>query len=427
MSIFVITDDLTGANDTAVQFAKQGLRTLVYLETPKDSLSVEPAPVQVFNTDSRALPAEEAKQRIRNMLRMLPLSSTDLLYKKIDSTLRGNIGVEVTEALKYSNRELAFVAPAYPKYRRTTQEGVHYVNGTPVADTEAARDPRCPVLSSHISDLFRFPGSLPVQGIPLRVLRLGSPALKNQIETLKKEGKRIFIFDAETEDDLSILANTGLIKEFSILWVGSAGLAEALSTVYLAKETFTPFRPSSLTSPTSNPKPVLVLLGSMSEVATKQAEAFLSVSQAQSFILLPEQLASNPKITVYELVKNLEKSLSRGLHTLLMSDRRKWKPSSPNELDPISLILDAFRQVGETLNFSLCSGLIVTGGDIATAVCRGMGVRSIEVHRETSPGIPLGLIQGGKWEGLPLVTKAGAFGAPDAIIQAARTLCITPL
>ncbi|MEA3345627.1 MAG: nucleotide-binding domain containing protein, partial [Chloroflexota bacterium] len=68
------------------------------------------------------------------------------------------------------------------------------------------------------------------------------------------------------------------------------------------------------------------------------------------------------------------------------------------------------------------AGLVVTGGDVALAVCRALKATAVSLVTEVAPGIPLGRIRGGPQEGLPLITKAGGFGQEDAIIAAIRCL-----
>jgi uncharacterized protein YgbK (DUF1537 family) len=63
--------------------------------------------------------------------------------------------------------------------------------------------------------------------------------------------------------------------------------------------------------------------------------------------------------------------------------------------------------------------LVLCGGDTASVVCRALDIRAIELRREIAPGIPCGLLQGGPFDGLPVVTKSGGFGSPDALIEVA--------
>ena len=134
MKMIVIADDFTGSNDTGVQLAKKGARTEVML-TP-DQKPSRRADVLVINTESRAMPAAEAGKAVAQAL--APWCDGDarpLVYKKIDSTFRGNVGAEVTAAMRAANRKLAVIAAAIPAAGRTTRDGLCLVNGTPLLET----------------------------------------------------------------------------------------------------------------------------------------------------------------------------------------------------------------------------------------------------------------------------------------------------
>ncbi|EDO2269292.1 D-threonate kinase, partial [Salmonella enterica subsp. enterica serovar Braenderup] len=151
MKMMVIADDFTGSNDTGVQLAKKGARTEVML-----SASQKPsrrADVLVINTESRAMPADQAASAVYAALSpWCETSPAPLVYKKIDSTFRGNIGAEVTAAMRASQRKLAVIAAAIPAAGRTTLEGKCLVNGVPLLETEFASDPKTPIVSSRIAE-----------------------------------------------------------------------------------------------------------------------------------------------------------------------------------------------------------------------------------------------------------------------------------
>ena len=68
------------------------------------------------------------------------------------------------------------------------------------------------------------------------------------------------------------------------------------------------------------------------------------------------------------------------------------------------------------------AALVLTGGDTARAVCGAIGVQALEISREVAPGIPVSLLQGGRWDGLPVVTKAGGFGDSETLARIIQIL-----
>ena len=108
----IIADDLTGAMDTGVGFAKIGLDTIVSFG---DRIR-QPATVVVVSTDSRADDPETAYRKARREASKFPGL---YVYKKIDSTLRGNIGTELRALMDTLGIERSVVCPAFPANKRT--------------------------------------------------------------------------------------------------------------------------------------------------------------------------------------------------------------------------------------------------------------------------------------------------------------------
>ncbi len=150
MRVAIIADDLTGAADTGVQLARAGYRTAVAFRDapipPADDLDAV-----ALDTDSRAMPAGFAAKRVMEAAHAV--RDTPLVYKKLDSTLRGPIAAELAAASGASGRDRVVVAPAFPATGRTTVEGVQLVRGVPVHETEAKNDPRTPVREGHVPTL----------------------------------------------------------------------------------------------------------------------------------------------------------------------------------------------------------------------------------------------------------------------------------
>jgi uncharacterized protein YgbK (DUF1537 family) len=66
--------------------------------------------------------------------------------------------------------------------------------------------------------------------------------------------------------------------------------------------------------------------------------------------------------------------------------------------------------------------LVLTGGETARRVCERLAVRGVRLLGEVQPGMPFGHLRGGVWDGVLVVTKAGGFGGPDALLDAVRLL-----
>lgn len=149
-----IADDLTGALEVGAILAGLGVPALV-------TLDVDHAPVEgvlVIDSETRHVAPDVA----RVLHRRLAARWHGPIFKKTDSTLRGNIGAEFTGLIEATGRRLVYI-PAYPKAGRTVRDSVLYVDGVPITETVFARDPRNPVRESSVAALMARDCAFPVE------------------------------------------------------------------------------------------------------------------------------------------------------------------------------------------------------------------------------------------------------------------------
>ena len=63
------------------------------------------------------------------------------------------------------------------------------------------------------------------------------------------------------------------------------------------------------------------------------------------------------------------------------------------------------------------AGVVAAGGETAGTLVEAFGARGIWLCDELEPGVPLGNLAGGEFDGLPIATKAGGFGSPDTLVR----------
>lgn len=202
MKFGVIADDYTGANDTGVQFVKKGLKTIVLTQMEKVRDIADKAEAIVIDTESRADPKEVAYQKVFSAAKVLTEIGVNIVYKKIDSTLRGNIGPELDAAIDALNISTVIVSPAFPKNGRITVGGYHLLNQLPLELTEIASDPRSPVKESYVPALIQKQSRHHVGHISISKVMGGIQALKNEMITEQRKGSKIIVVDAVTQEDL---------------------------------------------------------------------------------------------------------------------------------------------------------------------------------------------------------------------------------
>ncbi|WP_274650137.1 four-carbon acid sugar kinase family protein [Paenibacillus humicola] len=422
--ISVIADDLTGASDAGVQFARNGLRTQVIFDWTSIRNDGSEPEVFVVDTDSRSIPGERAYERARSAAHSLKEHGFDRVYKKMDSTLRGNLGQEIAGVMDAFGFEAAFIAPAFPRIGRTTVNGIHYLNGIPIHETEIARDPKTPVPDSDIARILRQQSGQACGRIALSLLREGPDAVSRSIESAIRDHTRWFVFDAENDDDLKLIA--ALLPSFGtkVLWAGSAGLAEFL---FVSRSQREPGQPAAVRPAAKGP--VMLVAGSISNVTREQVaevNRHAEVTAVEMNPLAAVDFSEERSQEIERCIAILQDAFGRGGEVSLFSGSSPEQVKAAKEKGAL-LGLEASEvsnRIAETLGIiagravsaAPVKGLVLTGGDTAKAVCKTLGVHGIELIQEVEPGIPYGILQGGAR--LATVTKAGAFGNKMSLYHA---------
>ena len=419
--IAVIADDLTGANDTGVQFAKQGMVTLVLLAAGNFDGGAA-ADVVVIDTNSRALPAAGAYARAAEAARLVKGGGIATVYKKIDSTLRGNLGAELDAIMDEGGQALAVVAPAFPKNGRVTVGGLHLLNGAPVEASEIARDPKMPVTESHLPTLLAAQTRRRVGHIGLKTVATGAAAIAAELARLAGAGTEVVVCDAWQDEQLRDIARAIVASGLDTLWVGSAGLAEYL--------------PAALgLSGAQRPRlPAAVIAGSVSNVTRSQVAKLSERPDVALIMVTPAELltAAGRLTEIDRCYAAAAAAVGEGKNAVLASGysddvvaatRERAAALGLDGQQAGTAIADSLGEIGRRLAENLpLAGMVLTGGDIAVAVCSALGATGLKVIREVAPGIPVGELQGGRRAGMKVVTKAGAFGADDVLVKALDAL-----
>jgi uncharacterized protein YgbK (DUF1537 family) len=392
MQAAIIADDLTGAADTGMQLARAGYRTAVaFRDAP-----VPPAgdlDAVALDTDSRAMPDGFAAKRVLEAGRAV--RSARIVYKKLDSTLRGPIAAELAAALGATGRDRAVVAPAFPAAGRTTVHGVQLVRGVPVHETEAKDDPRTPVREGHIPTLLAssFPSIR-----ALSVEELADPTTLSR--TL--EDTVCVVADATRDEDLESLARA-IPDPSRVLWAGSAGLALALGRVY-------PGPHAEIASPRPAPvHKVLVVVGSLSGISRGQLR---SLAEERGYATVSVAGGSG---AVEEAFGPARAALSEGTCAALHSaEVRDPSGAAGPVVESLAEVVAGLSEEG------LFDALVLTGGETAVGVARRLGAVGIRLEGEAEPGIPVGSLLGPR--PYRVVTKAGGFGEADTLVRVVEGL-----
>lgn len=380
--VAVVADDLTGAGDTAVQFLRAGWSTELQLDAAPSA-----AEVVAVSTDSRALPADRAAEAAAAAVRRLRDAGVARLYKKVDSTLRGPLRAEIDAVLDaWSPNAVAVVCPAFPATGRVVRDGVLLVDGVEVHRTAVGADPVTPVSESRIAVLL---GAAHV--------RLTGEDARADAELLRAAGP-VVVADAETDDDLARLAAAVTALGPDAVPVGSAGLASRLAESWAAQ---------------TAPAPALVVVTSLHQTARGQVEELTADDRTRVEQPTPRDLADDAAWAQWTrgVLERFDPAVP---HTALVAPEDR-----DGSLDPASVARRFGSLAADLSARHELSGFVVTGGDGARALTAALDVRAIALTGEVAPGIPLGTLSGGPRHGRAIVTKAGGFGSPTALLEAA--------
>ena len=419
----IIADDLTGAADTGVQFAAQGLRTAliphIFVEIAHglDDYSVITA-----TTNSRGLSARQAYNKVEAEARILAEKlAPEMAYKKIDSTLRGSPGAEIEATMRAMHKDVALAAPAFPACGRITKNGIHFVNGRRLEETEVAFDPVSPVLESHIPSLLRSQTSLAVGQIGIEEVRTCPVALKESVVKRVASGEKIIVLDAMDDNDLANIVQAALMLPFSPLLTGSGGLAARFADSLGGGELRS--SPSRGISGCEGKGSIVVISGSLSAVTSAQLDRLQEATRAEIISIETHKLVDNTG-SIDKLYSRLLLAMKTGRVAGIRSVRKSQGDASGKESEEKQYMASRVagyigKLVGKLVRDCPypIQALLLCGGDTTLEVFRALGITRVELMEQILPGIPCGRVEGGRLSGLTIVTKAGAFGDENALIK----------
>ena len=357
----IIADDLTGACDTALQFRRRGARSLVHLAW--DAPPNETDEVEAFSTGSRNLEAQEAVKRIREIATHITsrAGGTKLIFKKIDSLLRGNPGPEIIATMEAFACDITVITPAFPDLGRTVADGLLHVAGD-------ANWTAMDVLAV-------------LRGQGLEGCHHVSP---DAIARTVAVGVKHVSADGTSTEQLRMIVSEAMTCGRKILWVGSGGLACALADIML------PEAPPRVQRPRGG-RPVVFCIGSQHPVIELQLASLRLQRTIREF-----PFSAN-------VAPEMQAALAAGQHAVVLVDMASADTHSIRQL------------FGEVSGFA--EAVVISGGDTLDLFCRAMDCSAIEIEDQVVAGIPWGVLHGGLLEGVTVATKSGAFGAPDTLTK----------
>ena len=407
----VFADDLTGAMDAGLQLYNKGLSISVRFDA--NEVFHNKTDIFIFDSESRQIEPEAAYKIVFEAAVILRRGGIQLLYKKVDSTLRGNISSETRAILDSEICNSVLFAPALPHFKRYTREGYHFINQTPIAETAIGRDLIAPVVESNIPLLLKQHSDVSVGILTLQDLR--SEGCVSILKRLWKQN-RIVVADSEGTEDLTKIAALVDVEKNEVLASGSAGLLEHLQIQ-------NPPEGNAITKKEDRAGPVLAVCGSNADIVFQQ----VAESTDTEVVYLFKETSTGHFVlkNLAEIVAQTEWAVKNHRNTILfgpaiskssvsaLTDEKKTEPWKVKSI--LSRLTETTRRI---LNRFTLNGLILTGGETAFEVLKSLGAYGMDITGEVEPFVPEGTIVGGMAHDLPAVTKAGGFGDKNTLRRA---------
>ena len=371
----LVADDLTGACDTGVQFVRRGLSCRVQLAPPKHP-AVPVADILAFNTNSRGDLPGHCERKIEKLAIACSGSKANVVFKKVDSTLRGNVGQEIGAALRAFHCDAAIIAPAYPAMGRVVREGsLHWTDDSGSGQVEI-----CRLLAEH--------GVCPEKLALIDPKNREFDSFVSELDAYLAHGKQFIVVNGESDDELGLLVAAARRLRRRFLWAGSAGLGGALA--------------DAIGKPQSNEPvfarkeaPIIFVIGSTHSATLRQRRTLQARMNAVEVVPAPDAITT------------ARRTLSDRRHLVLSID--------DGNLD-VQLLHDFLAE----LKSLPVAAIFFTGGDTGASLCHAISAGAIDLRGEISEGFPWGTFVEGMFSGLPMACKSGGFGDSDALVCCAR-------
>lgn len=425
--IGAVADDLTGATTTGVLLARSKAQTAVFFneEAAEKAKGADELDAILVSSNSRPLPADEAYEKVKSATLALKRMGVKYFSKRIDTTLRGGVGVEIDAMLDQIGEDaVAVVVPAMPQSRRILVGGYSVIDGVALINTPVAKDVRTPVKENYIPRLLAGQTRRQVGLVTLDKVLAGKEAVEKALEEKRGEGCEVIVVDGITLEDVETIAKACIALKWNVVAVDpgpfTAKLAYERGLIGVEE-------PNIPETANEEEKTVLIAAGSATPVTKKQMEVLCederhvrisvepillinggdeAVAEAERAVELAKEMfqeGSQPRAILFETALHGE------LLNLDEEDKKRGYASgmSANRINAGlgTIITKLMERVGR----DRIAGLYTTGGDTMVNVCYQLGVECIRVMDYVIPQADVGRLVG-SYDGLPVVGKGGLTG-----------------
>lgn len=425
--IGAVADDLTGATTTGVLLARSKARTAVFFneEAAQKAADAGGLDAILVSSNSRPLPADEAYEKVSSATKALMDMGIKYFSKRIDTTLRGGVGIEIDAMMdNIGNDVVAVVVPAMPQSRRILVGGFSVIDGVALINTPVAQDVRTPVHENYIPRLLAGQSKRKVDLVKLDVVLKGKDAIREALQESREHGAEVIVVDGITLDDVENIAAACVDLAWNVLAVDPGPFTAKLAYcrgLIGREEANIPQHTADGTG-----KTVLIAAGSATPVTKRQMEILCEDDRHKRVCVEPVPLINGGAEAQAEVAEAVARGMEllhdgeprailfeTALHgELLDLDEEDAKRGYPEGMsaDRINAGLGMIiSKVLERAGSDRIAGLYTTGGDTMVNVCFQLGVECLEVVDYVIAQTDVGRMVG-KYDGMPIIGKGGLTG-----------------
>lgn len=380
--IVVIADDFTGAAEIGGIGLRHGLRVAI----EPDPINHKDVDLLVVATDTRSLSPDKAAKKITDITRTVMKYEPFLVYKKIDSVLRGNVSEEIEAQLIEMNLLRSVIIAGNPVFSRIIKDGQYFVENVPLNETSFSFDMQHPIASNDVSEILNHSDSFPLFS-------------KKYTSELPEKG--IIMGDVQTLEDLNGWTNR---LNGETLLAGASGFFNALlSKHYYPKQSFVP-----------------------DGISFKERALFILGSSFPKDIGLLDKMKMNghyhsnmPEKIYYmeecpeEIFRNWVNEIVSGIQ----QHRKVIVSSIHNNIKDPSIFLRIksimARMVREVLKKVEIDELLIEGGSTTSEILNSLQIKKLNPLQELDVGIIRMEID--DMPGVCLTTKPGSYAWPENV------------
>lgn len=411
----MIADDLTGANANCSLMKKIGLDTATLLDskaqTPKRINAI------AYTTNSRAMDSDDAYQVVKDVLEDIINDDVSLYSKRIDSTMRGNLGAEINAFFDTLGEDYIGIAvPAYPNTGRLVANGTMYVNGQLLINSDAGKDTKTPVNTSNVKELLDKDLKYKSRSVFIEEIEKGVDYLVDLIKREKDAGIRLLIFDGMNNDHIETIATASLKSKVSFFAIDPGPFS-----LQVADE---------LQEQRDILQKVVFVVGSVTDTTIRQINELLSDYKMEVVDVCAKSLSYRDKRR-----EEIDRATKEALEILdnndflLITTSPYQDPSKKVNLRSVSketgvhideisiMIADGLAEIAKNtiLSDHSFAGVFMSGGDITVAFTKYMESQGIEIREEVIPLAAYGRMIEGLRPGIRIISKGGMVGDRDAM------------